>query len=243
MLLAVLLAYATARAEPRELDRPLVLAPGQLGATLGSKLVRTSTTAIGSTVHSTDADVTLLVGYGLRQFVAAGASYSIPVVNRLGSRGTVAVFGTVSFVDCGRWQVAMSLRGSLDLDSDHRRDLELGLAARYRLRHDVSLVTGTPWSPGPLGNQLRIEANDRSAFRLPLGLQMQFGERVAVDLTTSLARLALPSGSSATVFEETPITAGAWITLPYKLSVRLVIGTTDLGVRDDVEANLLIRYQ
>ena len=81
----------------------------------------------------------------------------------------LAVFGTVSFIDCGRWQAAMSLRGSLDLDSEHRRDLEVGLAARYRLRHDVSLITGTPWTPGPLGSQLRLEANDRSAIRLPIG--------------------------------------------------------------------------
>ncbi len=242
-LLLLALGSATAVAEPRELDRPLTLARGELGAIAGFDLTRTSTTALGSTVNTTSAEVSVLAAYGIHQWFSAGAGYSIPVYNRLGSLGTMSLFGTSGFYDCGRWQVAASIRGSLDLDSEHRRDLELGLAARYRLRTDVAVFTGTPWSPGPHGSQLRFEANDRSALRLPIGLQMQLGDHVALDLTTAIARLALPSGASATIFEETPFAAGAWITLPYKLSVRASIGTSDLGERDDVEASLAVRYR
>lgn len=242
-LLVLALGLATAVAETRELDRPLILAPGQLGATLGSDLVRTSTTVLDSTVHSTDADLELLVGYGLVPFVAAGASYSIPIVNRLDSYGTLSLFVATSFFDCGRWQVAASLRGDLDLDTDQRRSLEVGFAARYRLRHDVSVFTGTPWSPGTFGRTLHLESGDRSSLHLPIGLQIQLGARVAVDATTALARIALPGGASATIFEETPFNVGAWITLPYKLSMRLTLGTTDLGERDDVRASLMIRYR
>jgi len=242
-VLLLVLGSATAVAEPRELDRPLTLAPGQLGAVAAFDLTRTSTSALGSTVNTTSAEPSVLVAYGIVPYVSAGAGYSIPVVNRLGSRGTLSLFAAASFYECGKWQVAMSLRGSLDLDSEHRRDLELGLAARYRLRPDVSVFTGSPWSPGPHGSQLRLEANDRSVIRLPIGLQVQLNDPVAFDVTTSIARLALPSGASATVFEETPLAVGVWIALPYKLSMRLAVGTSDLGERDDVRASLAVRYQ
>lgn len=242
-LLLLVLGSATAVAEPRELDRPLIVAPGEFGATLGTDWTRTSTTVLDSTVHTNDADLTALVSYGLAQYVAAGASYSIPYLNRLGSKGTAALFVAVSFYDCGRWQAAASMRGSLDLDSEHRRDLELGFAARYRFRDDVSWIMGTPWSPGPLGRQLHLESGGHSVIQLSIGVQMQFGERVAVDLSSAIARLALPSGASATVFEETPITLGGWVALPRRLSVRASIGTSDLSERDDVEASFAVRYR
>ena len=243
VIAAVLVASSTAVAEPPELDRPLTLPPGQLGAILGFDLNRTSTTALGSTVSTTTAGPSVLVAYGIAPYVSAGAGYSIPLVNRLGSRGTLSLFAAASLYECGKWQVAMSLRGSLDLDSEHRRDLELGAAARYRLGPRSSVFTGAPWSPGPHGDQLHLEAEGRSVIRVPIGLQLQLDERVALDLTTAIARLALPSGASATVFEETPFAVGVWIALPHELSTRLAVGTSDLGERDDVKASFVLRYQ
>ncbi len=226
---------------------PLALERGQLAARGGVSVVATSRTSLGTTVHDTTPVGRAGGAFGITPWLTAGASYAFEL-DAPGHAGVLTVFGAASVIHRARLVVGIGLETALDLAAAGDGVIAAGAAVRYRLTPAVSLFTGTPWLPGPLGHQLRVGVGPQryAVLDLPAGVEVALGSRVLAYAVTGLASIVLSNPGRehrvTTLVQRNPFDVGVWFRLDCRLSLNAFLGSPDLRALDRVEGGVAVRY-
>lgn len=153
--------------------------------------------SLGSTASKTIEVARVAGGYALDDRFEVGGAYQL-AVHDFEPGGIASAYGTWHALHTARLDVGASLASSVNLDADRIGDgrprvaLGIGAGVFYRITPCVSVFTGTPWGPAPLGQQIQIALGGGgfSTFDLPVGAAVTAFYRVdAYAMTTVMSVL------------------------------------------------------
>ena len=212
---------------PSAIDRPYLRGKGSITAGADFSLVRISITdpMSGISVDATLDAFTLNGTYGITDQISAGALYSISFGLGDGDFevvGPLTLWGGYQILHKSNLSVAATAAYSVNLDNTDDMDIVAGLGAKYLLTPKMSLFTGAPFGPGPVGNHLNISLADDGpiTFDVPVGFGFQATPQLYAFATTQLATLSISNSDSAFIFADyIPLGLGALFSVNKNIDV------------------------
>lgn len=230
-----------------QIDRPLTVQKGKIGAFADLYIAHLSITILGMTTSATSEGLGVGAGYGLTDKIEVGGSYAF-ALHDFEIKGPLTLYGAFAFLHSDKLDVGASADLTVDLSPDDATEtIHAGLAARYKITPKMAVFTGQPnkiggttalgslAAPGPLGQHLTLGLNDGAAktFSLPVGFGFQATPELFAYLNTNLFNLTLsdvPDGASRfnSIADATPLSVGALFSVNKNIDAAVNLGFLDV---------------
>lgn len=227
------------------IDRPVTLPTGKLGAGAQLQIARASLGPLGS---ATATGLGIVGGYGINDKLSVGGSYSF-TLDEFEIKGPLSIYGAYTLVDNGKLTIGASadvvfnFNGSDGMGgSSTDTTIHAGLAARYKIAPQLAVFTGSPWTPGPLGQHLSLGLNEGApkTFSIPVGVGFQATPELFAFANTTLATIMLsdPGMGDRVSFigDLIPLTIGAFYSVTPNIDAVVAFDMPDVPSVGDLFA-------
>lgn len=225
------------------IDRPLTVLKGKLGAFADLYIAHVSFTILGMTSSATSEGLAVGAAYGISDKLEVGGSYAFSL-HDFEIKGTLTAFGAFALMHSDKLDLGASADIALDLNhpdpastsggTNVGATIHAGLGIRYKVAPKFAVFTGTPWTPGTLGQHLTLGLNEGAAktFSLPVGFGMQATPELFAYLNTTLFNLLLSDPGSgdrfSSIADYTPLTLGGFFAINKNLDAAASLSFLDL---------------